>query len=197
MKKLTIVLTIVFTIVLLLSVAELKAASQQSIQITVTCIGTVSLYILDTPVITTNWTLSRPFGTFTNRGVPSIISNDGNVTEDLSLQLDSKGILGSTGWTNSVDDFAGIDEYVLQGLVGQAGSVQPGDGVYVLNDVITETQTTCSAAIFGDVVFSENGTGITPNQKRDLWLKLTVPTGGVQNPDSPTIECIVTATPIL
>ena len=80
MKRFLMLLAVVLAIALIFSAAELKAATNQNIWITVSCIGTNSIIVVNTA--TTNWSvLNKPFTFLTNRDVATVVSNDGRFAD--------------------------------------------------------------------------------------------------------------------
>lgn len=192
MKKLSIVLTIVLTIVLMFFAANLKAAPTQNIWITVSVSVGVDVTVLDSVTnIATPWlVLNKPFSFITNRDTAISVSNSGLATTTLSLGVISLGVFGSTGWTNRATQ--GLNEFVLNGLFGPDGSAQPAPATYIANDVITTAQQDATVdTIFGDASLSPGGVAVNPADKRDLWLLLLLPTSGIASPVTPTMQVIV------
>lgn len=198
MTKCLIIFLLVLGLFMMFSVADLKAATSQNIWITVSCTATVHVFVVNN--FTTNWSVTNVgFNFVTNRSVATSVSNDGNVTETLNLALMNEGMFGTTGWSNSASTNNAQDIYVLQGLFAQDSSGQPPSNVYSRtngsDDVITLTPQDCSSTIFGDTFqFTDTGVSVGPGDKRDLWLKLQVPSGGLTQPDKPTMRCIISAT---
>ncbi len=197
MKRFLIVSTVLLALVLMFSVPDLKAQTTRNIWITVSCIGTLSIMVVNSnmPAVT-SWTVAGVLFNFqTNRIVPTTISNDGDITGNLGLLVDSLG----SGWTNSTVVGNGNNMYVLQGLFGDIALGQPGMPVYSASglddDVIKAAQQDGDNLIFGDDPWSLlNGQGVNPAGTRNLWLFLTVPTGGLPNPAQPTMRCVINTT---
>ncbi len=200
MKRLVMCLAIVCAIALIFTVADLKAATSQNIWITVSISGTNSIVVTNPATNgSTNWNiLNVPFNFTTNRQVSTVISNDGLITETLGLQLENLFV----NWTNSIDVFNNIDVYVLQGIYKTNASSRPAPLDYSSDngtddDVITVTPQDSDTFKFGSDAIN-NGVGVLPGGKRELWLKMQVPTGGNPNnpPVSPTVRCIISSTAI-
>lgn len=200
MTKRLIIFSVVIGLILMFSVADLKAAISQNIWITVSCVAPVSVYVVNNS--TTNWIVNNvAFGFITNRGVASSVSNDGNVTETLNLALDNQGAFGTTGWSNSASTNNNLNIYVLQGLFAQDLSARPLSNVYSRtngsDDVILVSPQDSTSIMFGDTFqFTGTGVSVNPGTKRDLWLKLQVPSSGLITPVIPTMRCIISATPL-
>ena len=101
----------------------------------------------------------------------------------------------ASGWVNSIDQAQGLNEYVLQGLFGDTATGQPPIPTYSLSglddDVITAANQNADASIFGDAFFAQIGQGVLPAEKRNLWLLLTLASGGIPNPLQPTMKGVV------
>ena len=190
MKKLTILLLLSILLVLgLLSTGN--SATEQRIWITVSVSVPADVTVVNTT--TTNWTISgHPFSFVTNRDVATIISNSGNANEAFRLAVQSFGTLHVDGWTNSTTTANGVDTYVLQALFDTQGS-KPATNDYVSDDVVTVNAQTATASVFANASRPTNAENVVPGGKRKLWLKFTLPSGGVANPVSPTCRLVISA----
>jgi len=193
MKRLVLCFVLVLAVAFMFSGKQAEAAKTQNIWIKVSISATNSIVIANGA---TNWNvMGVPFDFIALRGTNSVVSNDGLITETLGLQLDTLG----SGWTNSTDLANGLNEYVLQGIFMTNGSVQPASGTFSVDtgtdDIITVTATDSdnTTFTFGTSAVN-NGVGLNPGDRRDLWLKLQVPSSGTPTPGQPTIRCIVTST---
>ena len=193
MKRFLIVSTVLLALVLMFSVPDLKAQTTRNIWITVSCTGTLSIVVINSNIAgVTNWMVTNvPFGFQTNRVVASIISNDGTITSTLGLELTNYSVLWADGAA------PGINQYALLGLFSTNNALQPAPATYLpADDVITTVlQNSDSTTVIFGFDAANNGEEVDPAKKRDLWLYLSVPTGGIQNPAQPTMRCIINASP--
>jgi len=190
MKKLTTLLLVSILLVLgLLSTGN--SVTEQRIWITVSVSVPADVTVVNTA--TTNWSiLNKPFSFVTNREIATIVSNSGSANEAFRLAVQNFGTLHVDGWTNSTTTANGVDIYVLQALFDTQGS-EPATNDYVSDDVVTVNAQTATASVFANASRPTNAANVVPGGKRNLWLKFTLPSGGVANPVSPTCRLVISA----
>lgn len=100
------------------------------------------------------------------------VTNNGNGEEDFALRL-----ANPAGWNNG--SIPGPEVYALSALfVGSADT--PTVANFAVNDVLTTTDQTATAAIFGDAgVAGADGADVVVNGSADLWFQFKAPTSTV------------------
>ncbi len=171
MKKVFICLAIVIASIAFVA-QKSHAVATDTITITIS-INATSSVLLDN----NTWNLSgSSFNTSYATG-PFTISNDGNVYSDIMIQGSDSN--GTNPW--SISATTGLNQFVLQALIGSDGASAPAasdfgnDGT----DTLTTSYITATAADLGEATWDATpGTTVAPGSARDLFLYLSTPTSG-------------------
>jgi len=185
MKKLLIIMMVLGLVVVMMPVVG-NSAQTQNIWITVSVYAPVNIIVQNT--ITTQWYITNVnFGDITNRDTATIVSNAGSAAIDLGLAV----VNLDADWVNSLTTAPGNDIYVLQGIFNNVGNSQATNSDYDVLDVIKTNTVYATVTNFGNPTWFTNGNNVANNDRRQLWLKFTVPTSGHANPSQPTCQLVI------
>jgi len=181
---------IILGLFLVFVVFSIFAGGTNNIWISVTVTAPASFVI--TNLSTTNWNITGNFNYVTNRDVATVLSNDGSASIAFILSLTNLGT-----WTNSVDNINGVDEYVLQAIFNGIGDAQATNSNYTNDDVVVTIPIQATTTNFANAALwpGNDGSFVGPGEKRNLWLRYQLPSGGSVNGGQPySCKLIITAT---